>query len=138
MTTIREALKYDTGQIKPAAYVPSTVNGAWVSLADYTQAAALIVVGAMGANATLNAKLQQAKDASGTAAKDITGKAITPLTQAGGDGDEIVTLPVRAGELDIANAFTHIRVQVTTAVANVDYGAVLVRGGPGRMPQTNQ
>ena len=82
-------------------------------------------------------KLQQAKDAAGTGAKDITGKAITQLTQAGGDGDEIVTIPLRAEEIDIANAFTHIRVQVTTAVANVDYGAVLIRRRR-RPPPANQ
>ncbi len=135
--TIKEALKYDTGQIDPDAYAASTVNGAWVSMADFTEAAAIVVVGAMAAGATVDAKLQQAKDAAGTGAKDITGKAITQLTQAGGDGDEIVTIPLRAEEIDIANAFTHIRVQVTTAVANVDYGAVLIRGGAGHRPQTN-
>ena len=135
--TIKEALKYDTGQIDPDAYAASTVNGAWVSMADFTEAAAIVVVGAMAAGATVDAKLQQAKDAAGTGAKDITGKAITQLTQAGGDGDEIVTIPLRAEEIDIANAFTHIRVQVTTAVANVDYGVVLIRGGAGHRPQTN-
>lgn len=135
--TIREALKYDTGQIDPDAYAASTVTGAWVSMAEFTEAAAIIIVGAMGVSSTLDAKLQQATDATGSGAKDITGKAITQLTEAGADGDEIVTIPLRAGEIDIANAFTHVRVQVTTAVAAVDYGAVLVRGGAGHRPQAN-
>ena len=135
--TVQEALKYDTGQIDPDAYVPATVNGAWVSLADFTEAAAILLIGAMGTAATLDAKLQQAQDASGTGAKDVTGSAITQQIQAGGDGDEIITLPLRATQLDIANAFTHCRLQVTTAVANVDYGAVLVRAGAGHRPQTN-
>ena len=135
--TVQEALKYDDGQIDPDAYVPSTVNSAWVSLADFTEAAAILMIGAMATAATLDAKLQQAQDATGTGSKDVSGSAITQRTEAGGDGDEIVTLPVRASALDIANAFTHLRLQVTTAVANVDYGAVLVRAGAGHQPQTN-
>lgn len=135
--TIREALKYDDGQIDPDAYVASTVTGAWVSLADFQEAAAILMIGAMGVNATLDAKLQQAKDAAGAAAKDVSGSAITQRTEAGGDGDEIVTLPVRASQLDIAGGFTHLRLSVTTAVADIDYGAVIVRGGAGRRPQSN-
>ena len=133
--TIREALKYDQGQIDPDAYVAGTITGAWVTMADYTEAAAILMVGTMGVSSTLDAKLQQAQDATGTGAKDVANSAIIQL--AGGDGDEIVTLPVRASQLDIANAFTHIRVSVTTAVATVDYGAVVVRGGAGHRPQIN-
>ncbi len=135
--TIQEALKYDQGQIDPDNYTAGTINGAWVTLADFTEAAAILMVGVMGIGATLDAKLEQAQDATGTGAKDLTGSAITQLTEAGGDGDQIVTLPLRASQLDIANGFTHVRIQVTTAVADVDYGAVLVRGGAGRRPQTN-
>ena len=135
--TIRESLKYDQGQIDPDAYSAGTVTGAWVTMADYTEAAAILMVGIMGTSATLDAKLQQAQDASGTGVKDVAGSAITQLTEAGGDGDQIVTLPLRASQLDIADGFTHIRVTVTTAVASVDYGAALVRGGAGQRPQTN-
>ena len=135
--TIREALKYDTGQIDPDLYIAGTVTGAWVSVADFTEAAAICLVGAMGIGATFDAKIQQAQDAAGTGAKDIAGAAAAQLTEAGGDGDQIVTIPVRASALDIANGFTHVRLSVTTAVADVDYGAVLVRGGPGHTPQAN-
>jgi len=135
--TIQEALKYDDGQIDPDAYSAGTVNGAWVSVADFQEAAAILMVGAMGVNATLDAKLQQAQDTAGAGAKDVPASAITQLTEAGGDGDEIVTLPARSAGLDITNAFTHVRIQVTTAVAAVDYGAVMVRGGAARQPQTN-
>ena len=95
------------------------------------------MIGAMATAATLDAKLQQAQDATGTGVKDVTGSAITQRTEAGADGDEIVTLPTRSAALDIANGFTHMRLQVTAAVASVDYGAVIVHGGPGHQPQTN-
>lgn len=135
--TVQESLKYDDGQIDPDAYVPGTVNSPWVSLADFTEAAAILVIGAMATAATLDAKLQQAQNAGGTGAKDVPGSAITQRTETGGDGDEIVTLPVRAAALDIANGFSHLRLQVTSGVANVDYGALIVRAGAGHQPQTN-
>ena len=132
--TLQESLKYDDGQIDPDAYTPGSVSGGWVSLADFGEAAAILMIGAMANNATLDAKLQQAMDANGAGAKAVTGSAITQRTQAGGAGDEIVTLPVRAAALDITGGFTHVRLRVTTAVANVDYGAVLVRAGAGARP----
>jgi hypothetical protein len=67
---------------------------------------AVLQSGALGTS-DLDAKLQQAKDSSGTGAKDVTGKAITQLDagrhrqveQAGAD-----QLPHRA-DLDVANDF---------------------------------
>ena len=67
----------------------------------------------------------------------MAGSAITQRAQADGAGDEIVTLPVRAAALDITGGFTHVRLRVTTATANVDYGAVMVRAAAGARPQNN-
>lgn len=120
--TIQEALKYDDGQIEPDAYPIGTANGAWVSMADFTEAAAIVMVGLMGAT--------------GTGAKDLAGASVL-IDQAAGAGDEIATVPFRAEQLDIANGYTHVRLSVATAGASVDYGAALVRGGAGRLPQTN-
>ncbi len=134
--TIQEALKYDDGQIDPDAYPIGTANGAWVSMADFTEAAAIVMVGLMGATATVTAKVEQAQSATGTGAKDLTGASVL-IDQAAGAGDEIATGPFRAEQLDIANDYTHVRLSVATAGASVDYGAALVRGGAGRLPQTN-
>ena len=135
--TLQESLKYDDGQIDPDAYTPGSVNGGWVSLADFGEAAAILMIGAMANTAKLDAKLQQAKDAAGTGSKDVAGSAIAQRKQADGAGDEIVTLPVRAAALDITGGFTHVRLRVTIAAANVDYGAVMVRAGAGSRPQSN-
>ena len=120
--TIQEALKYDDGQIDPDAYPIGTANGAWVSMADFTEASAIVMVGLMGAT--------------GTGAKDLAGASVL-IDQAAGAGDEIATVPFRAEQLDIANGYTHVRLSVATAGASVDYGAARVRGGAGRLPQTN-
>lgn len=134
--TIQETLKYDQGQIDPDAYSPGTINGAWSSMADFTEGAAIFMVGLMGAASTLTAKLQQAQASNGTGLKDLPNRSVT-LTQVGGDGDEIATVPFRAAELDSANGYTFVRISMVGAVATSDYGGVLVRVGAGRLPQTN-
>ena len=67
----------------------STVYTAYVSLANYHRAVAGIDVGDMAGTATLDVSIVQASDTAGTGVKAITGKAMTQLTQAGGDGDDI-------------------------------------------------
>ena len=52
--------------------------------AKFAEIMALIQTGVLGAAATLDAKLQQATDAAGTGAKDITGKAIVQIVKATG------------------------------------------------------
>lgn len=76
-----------------------------------------LLAGALATDATLDAKLEQAQDSGGTGAKDITGKAITQLTDAGTDDDKQAELNVHQSELDVANGFTHARLTVTPAVA---------------------
>lgn len=114
-----------TGVIDPDAYTAATYTTGWVSMADAERALATVLVGTMGASATIDAKIEQASDASGTGAKDITGKAITQLTQAGTDSDKQVEINVISEELDVTNGFDHIRLSVTVAVAACDMAATL-------------
>ena len=69
-----------------------------------------------------------------TGVKAITGKAATQLTQAGGDGNELVCIELRTEELDIANGFEHVSVRVTIANANVEYAVVLFGAVPRYLP----
>lgn len=104
--------------INPASLAAAgTASTGWVSLANYRSLLAVVMVGAMTATGTLDAKLQQAKDASGTGAKDITGKAITQLTAAGTDDNKQALINVRAEDLDVNNEFTHVRLTVAAATA---------------------
>lgn len=113
--------------IDPDATVASTVASSWVSMSDYANIMAVVMAGTLGASATIDAKLEQATDAAGTGAKDITGKAITQLTQAGtDDSGKQVTLNCRADELDVENSFTHVRLSITVAVATSDIGGIVL------------
>ena len=97
---------------------------------------ALISVGTMAATSTLDAKIEQATDSSGTGAKDITGKAITQLTAAGTDSDKQAVINVFDSELDIVNEFDHVRLSMTVAVAASDAGAVILSQAPVYYPDT--
>lgn len=125
------------GVIDPEATAASTVTTGWVSMASFNSAMAIIFAGTLGSSATLDAKLEEASDSSGTGAKDITGKAITQLTQAGTDSDKQAVINCFSEDLDSANDFTHIRLSVTVAVATSDVGAVLLGLDARYEPETD-
>lgn len=114
------------GVIDPDATVASTVTTGWISMLDYSNIMAIVMAGTLGAAATVDAKIEQATDASGTGVKDVTGALITQLTQAGGDSDKQAVINLNAEDLDVDGGFTHARLSVTVAVATSDVGAVVL------------
>jgi hypothetical protein len=114
------------GVVDPDATAASTVTSDWCDMGKFKKAMAIILAGALGSSATLNAKIEQATDSSGTGAKDITGKAITALTDAGSDSDKQAVINVDASELDVANGFDHIRLSMTVATATSDIAGLVL------------
>ncbi len=102
-----------------------TVDSAWVSMAEYHRAVLVINVGDMAGGSTLDISLREATDAAGTGAGAIAGKAITQLTQAGGDGDDLLCIELRSEEMDAANNYDFISVRRVIAAANVELGWTL-------------
>jgi hypothetical protein len=60
---------------------------------------------------TVDAKIQQATDASGTGAKDITGAAITQYTDQ--DGSKFASIDLEAAALDLPGGFNHVQLSIT-------------------------
>lgn len=118
------------GTIDPDAYAASTVVSDWVNMEDWERVMAIVMAGELGSSATLDAKLRQAKDGSGTGAKDIAGKAITQLTQAGSGSDKQAVINVRREDLDYNNGFTYVALSMTVATATSDAGAILLGLNP--------
>jgi hypothetical protein len=114
------------GAIDPDANTAATYTTGWVDMAKFGALLAVVMAGTLGASATLDAKFEQASDNAGTGAKDVTGKAITQLTQAGTDSDKQALINLFADDLDINNGFTHARLSMTVATATSDCGAVLL------------
>lgn len=125
-TTLPSERAAIVGAIDPDANTAATYTTGWISMADFGALMAIVMAGALGASATLDAKFEQASDSSGTGAKDVAGAAITQMTQAGGDSDKQAVIQCFSEDLDIANNFTHVRLSVTVAAATSDCGAVVL------------
>ena len=67
--------------IDPDVYTAATYLSDAIDMAKFDQILAVVMSGTLGASATIAAKLTQATTSGGTY-KDITGKAITTLSQA--------------------------------------------------------
>ena len=102
--------------IDPVSQAAGTVTTGWLSVANHHGLVAVIQTGALGTSATLDAKLQQAMDSSGTSAKDITGKALTQIVKATGDIKQAL-INVKPEELDTVNGFGFVRLSLTVGVA---------------------
>lgn len=120
--------------IDPDAYVASTVTTAYLDAQNFNAFAAIVQAGTLGASATLDAKIEQAQDSGGTGVKDLTGAAITQLTQAGTDSDKQAIIQFRPEDLDLANNFNFFRLSMTVAVATSDAGAVVLGYSPRSAP----
>ena len=114
------------GVIDPDANTAAAYTSDYADMSQFESVMALIQVGTMASTSTVDAKLVQATDSSGTAVKDITGKAITQLTEAGTDSDKQAIINCYADELDTAGGFTHVAIVMTVATAASDSGAVLL------------
>jgi len=123
--------------IDPDAYAASTVTSGWVHMGTFEAIQAIVMAGTLGSSATLDAKLEQATDSSGTGAKDITGKAITQLTQAGTDSDKQAIINCRSEELDVANGFDYVRLSMTIGTATSDAGGLVLGHYPRYAPATD-
>lgn len=121
------------GVVDPDATAAGTVTSAWVDMADFESIMAIVMAGTLGTSATLDAKLEQATDSSGTGAKDVTGKAITQLVKASNDDDQAI-INCRAEDLDIANDFSHVRLSMTVGTATSDAAGIVLGFNARRMP----
>jgi len=111
-----------------------TSDSTYVSLANYHRAVLVLNVGDMQATATLACSIRQATSTAGAGAKVITGKSITQLTQASGDGDDLICIELRTEELDVVNGFDCVSVRVVVTNAAVEYGYVLYGAIPRFQP----
>lgn len=113
------------GAIDPDAYSTGTETTGWINMEEFANVLAIVMVGTLGASATINAKIEEAKDGSGTDAQDLSGKSITELTQASpNDSDQQALINVRADEL--SDGFTHVRLSLTVGTASSDAGAIVL------------
>ncbi|MHA1572154.1 MAG: hypothetical protein ACTSWM_10050 [Alphaproteobacteria bacterium] len=126
------------GVIDPDANAAAAYSTVWIPMIDFEAIQAIIMAGTMATSSTLDAKLQQATSAAGAGAKDITGKAITQLTEAGTDSDKQAVINCRADELDVDGGFTHVRLTMTVAAAASDSAAIVLGHYPHYGPASDK
>jgi hypothetical protein len=116
--------------LDPGNQAAGVVSTGWVALNTHHGLLALVQTGALATGSTVDAKLQQALDTSGTGAKDVAGKAITQLTQASNGANRQALINLRPEELDVNNGFAFVRLVVTVATAAANTSAQLLGVNP--------
>ena len=119
--------------IDPVSQGAGTITTGWIAAANHERFLATVQTGVMGASGTVDAKLQQATDSSGTGVKDVTGKAIVQILKAAGDNKQAL-INLRGDELDIANSFNYFRLSVTVGTAASLISAQVQGGVAKNMP----
>jgi len=112
------------GELYPALKTATAHAGAWIRMSSHQRVVFLVQIGAMTALSTVDFSVQQDDVGDGSNAKAITGKSITQLTQAGGDGNDLIAVEVRTEELDVSGGFHYVRGLLTVGTDTV-YAAVL-------------
>ena len=123
-----------SGELYPALKAVGVHRGAWISMSNHQRAIFIVQVGDMTALSTLDFEVQQGDAAAPTVVKAITGKAITQLTAAGGDGNDLVAVEVRTEELDVSGGFEYLRALLTVGTETVNCAVLALRFIPNYPP----
>jgi len=116
--------------IDPDAYGASTVVSDYVDASEFHQILPCLMAGSLGSPAPPDATLVQATSAAGANVKDITGAAITQLTQAGTDSDKQALISLNVDALDVANGFQFVALSMTIGTASSDAGGLIIGLAP--------
>jgi hypothetical protein len=122
--------------LDPVSAAAGAATSSWVPVQNFHSILTIINTGVLGTSATLDARLQQATDSSGTGSKDVASRAITQIVKATGDNKQVL-INMRTDEIDTTNAYTHVRVVVTVAVAASVYGAQVLGMNPRFAPASD-
>jgi len=111
----------------PIEKVPATYTSDWMLMSNYQRFIAVMLVGVIAAGGTVDLKLEQDDVGDGSNTKNISGKSITQLTQAGGDGDDLVGIELKTEEMDVDGGFKYVRLNLVVAVGNAFISALPLR-----------
>jgi len=120
----------------PDSRTAGTVRSGDADMSMFESCMIIITVGEMAATSTLDAVVHQA-DSAGANDKVLSpsSKTITQLTAT--DDDKQIIINVRAEDMDMANDFSNINLNVTVANAAVDYGVVILGFNPRYAPASD-
>lgn len=99
------------GVLYPDARAVGVYPTAWFDMSTHHRAVCFLVVGALSFGATVDLVLQEARDAAGTGAQNLPGKAITQLDQAAGDGNNVCAIELRT--IEMTARYRYVRAVLT-------------------------
>jgi hypothetical protein len=102
--------------LEPVSQAAATVVTTYVAVKNFATLLAVLQTGVLGTAATVDAKLVQAVDSSGTSVKDITGKAVTQIVKATGDAKQVL-INLKTADLDVEGGFAYVALSVTVGTA---------------------
>lgn len=104
----------------PDSVAAGTVTGDWVDASEF-HSFLLTVLSGVAFGTSVDAKIEQATDSSGTGAKDVTNAAITQITAA----SRAAALSFNHNNLDMANDFRWVRISLTVVGTDTECAATL-------------
>lgn len=125
------------GVIDPDAYTQATYTTDYIDMSKWESVMAVVMAGDLGSSATIDAKIIEYTTDGGAGTHDITGKAITQLTQAGTDSNKQAIINVRREDLDIDGGYRYVKLSVTVGTATSDMGAIVLGVVPRRAPASD-
>ena len=123
------------GIIDPDAYTASTYLTGAIDMSKWGRVVFIVMAGDLGSSATVDFKVTEAAT-SGGSYSDITGKAITQLTQAGTDDNKQALVEVLASELGSGKQF--LKGSLTVGTATSDAGVIVLGFHPRFGPAGDQ
>lgn len=121
--------------IHPDLHGPAEYYTPWIDHSAMHKSWWLIEVGDIAGTGTVDFEITQATDSAGTGEKAIgTGKGMTQLTQAGGDGDNVAIGNLRAEQLDVQGLFHYVRGHLTCGTAAANCSVAVFGRNPRYVP----
>lgn len=114
MTIRAHDLAAFAGAVDPQSINNNSLSSDWVDISRFRSALIVLMVGVT--DTTVDFKLQEAKDSSGTGAQDLTGRSITQFT--GSDDNKQAAVAVSEEQLTRNSGYRYVR-----GVATVGSGA---------------
>lgn len=128
------------GVIDPDAYTNSTFYTGYIDVSKFRRLSAIIQAGDIASTGKIDAKFTAYTDGSGGGAKDVTGAAITQLTEAGTDSNKQAIIDLETQKLAALTAgtnYTHVRLVLTTTTAGADVGVIVLGFDPIAYPASD-
>ncbi len=128
------------GVIDPDANTATSYNTGYIDMSKWEEVMFVVMAGDLGSSATLDFKVTEYTDASGSNGHDITGKAITQLTQVGTDDNKQVVVNLRREELTLNSSlgyYRYVRGIMAVGTATSDSGVIALGLIPREAPASD-